>query len=167
MDENLRRVIRSYLLRRYGQQNRPGRFVVEFDANCHVIDERIEAVPLALLRDYSVDDDEDSPVGPVGSDRHKSGPRHSPDFASVFDGQTQYTFNGSQRAVIKLLWEGRENDTPSLSKEYLLEESGSTSDRLRDIFRDHPAWGKLIVAGNGGTYRLQFPGDPLDHAEAG
>jgi hypothetical protein len=59
-----------------------------------------------------------------------------------------------------VLWEAWENGTPELGQETILEhpEVEAESKRLVDVFKGHPAWGKMIVTGHtAGTYRLAEP----------
>lgn len=87
------------------------------------------------------------------------GPKHSKDFRSVNWFGSSYTFTAAQAAAVKLLWEAWEEGVPELSQETLLEASGSEANKLADVFRDHPAWNSLIVAGSSrGAYRLAEPG---------
>lgn len=85
---------------------------------------------------------------------------HSPDFCAVrwHDG-TVYSFSGMQRDVIAALFRAREGGHEWVSQETLLELAESNCTRLRDLFRDHPAWGTVIESavrsgGPPGSYRL-------------
>lgn len=84
---------------------------------------------------------------------------HAPDFATVvWDGEL-YTFTPRQRSVVAALWRAREDAYHFLTQEELLEAAESEGKRLRDLFRWHPSWGRLIVSGvpyggRLGTYRL-------------
>lgn len=86
---------------------------------------------------------------------------HSADFHSVRWNGQNYTFTHQQAAVARLLWTAYENGTPDLSQELLLEESGSSGGRLRNVFKEaggmHPAWGTMIVESRKGVYRLSEP----------
>lgn len=96
-----------------------------------------------------------SPIPVVPLRRELPARRHSADFRSVHWDGVEYSFSPTQATVIRILWEGYEDDVPDIGMARLLEDSGSRSDRLRDVFRDNPAWGVLIVVGNTrGTYRL-------------
>ena len=84
--------------------------------------------------------------------------RHSRDFASVNWYGTYYTFTAAQARVVAALWEAWQNGTPDVRQETLLDEAGSESRKLANLFRDHPAWGVLIVPGAArGLYRLVSP----------
>lgn len=81
--------------------------------------------------------------------------RHSVDFASVFWEGDKYTFTAAQSQVIRLLWEAMDNLTNEVRQETLLEAASSDSDSIKELFRGHPAWSKLIIPGaTKGTYRL-------------
>jgi hypothetical protein len=83
---------------------------------------------------------------------------HSDDFRSVVWFGTPYSFTSKQAACVKILWEHWERNVPEVGGAYVLEEAGSAGDRLDHIFRDHPAWGRMIVLGNTkGAYRLNQP----------
>ncbi len=82
---------------------------------------------------------------------------HSDDFRSVrWQGQT-YSFTAKQAPAIKLLWEHREKGTTDVADETLLlaiDEQAPPAN-LRTLFRGHPAWSTMIVAGGSkGTHRL-------------
>ncbi len=84
--------------------------------------------------------------------------RHSADFRSVQWFGTEYDFTATQAAIVKLLWEAWENDTPGVGSDSLLVAVDSKTSRLVDIFRDHPAWGAMIVNGaTKGSKRLTPP----------
>lgn len=81
--------------------------------------------------------------------------RHSADFRSVHWSGEDYQFTATQAAAIKALWEAWEAGAPELSQATILERAGSETERLRDLFRDHPAWGVFVVSGSSkGSYRL-------------
>lgn len=83
--------------------------------------------------------------------------RHSPDFRSVHWFGTPYTFSPTQAAIVKALWEAWESGTPEVGTSALLEAADSTSERVDHLFRDHPAWGELIVTPRRGMVALQEP----------
>ncbi len=88
----------------------------------------------------------------------QTGPRHSIDFRSVNWFGAAYSFTPGQAAVVRLLWEARDNQTPDVGQETLLEAGGSEGSRLADLFREHTAWATLIVPGTSrGTFRLAAP----------
>lgn len=69
-----------------------------------------------------------------------------------------YSFTGNQAAVIEVLWEAWENGTPEVGNAKLIEAADSESKRLRGVFKNHPAWGSMIVAGKTkGSHRLVSP----------
>lgn len=142
--------------------------VIDLDASGRPIAAHLEALPLALLREFTDDDNQDDEEQSEDTTKKpaKKAPAHTPDFATVFDGRTAFTFNSTQRSVVQILWEMRDQYTPNVSGEHLLEASGSSARRLSEVFRDNSAWGSLIVPGPGNTYYLRFADDP-DPAEAG
>lgn len=84
--------------------------------------------------------------------------RYSPDFRSVHWYGTDYEFTATQAAVVKTLWESWEKGTPVVGDATLLTDAGATGDRLRDFFRNCPAWGTMIVdGGTKGSSRLNAP----------
>lgn len=83
--------------------------------------------------------------------------RHGIDFAGVVWYGTHYSFTATQAAIVKLLWEAWETGVYDVRQEALLVEAGSDSSKLADLFRDHPAWGKIIVSKTKGCYRLVKP----------
>jgi hypothetical protein len=86
--------------------------------------------------------------------------RHSIDFRSVHWFGTDYSLTATQAACVKVLWQAWENGTPELAQATILEDRDveSESTRLRDVFRNHSAWGTMIVPGKtGGSFRLNPP----------
>lgn len=67
------------------------------------------------------------------------------DFSSCRWGTETFSFTKKQRPVVAALWAARSEDIVVLSTEYLLEISESEGTRLRDVFKNHPAWGTMIV----------------------
>ena len=89
------------------------------------------------------------------SEDNKPSCAHSPDFASVNWNGTVYKFTKIQRIVVRELWQAKENGTPELSQEYLLETAESNSAKLSDLFQHNAAWGTVIVPGESrGSYQL-------------
>lgn len=98
----------------------------------------------------------------VGTERARPAQAtHSPDFRSLNWYGDPYKFSAVQAAVVKVLWEARDNGTPDVGQQALLEEAGSESTRLVDVFKRNEAWGIVIVPGeSAGTYRLgERPGE--------
>lgn len=78
---------------------------------------------------------------------------HSPDFASVVWNNQYFELTRKQRIVIQLLWEAMEDGMHVVSGGKLQE--AAECSKMSSIFRDHPAWGRLIVPGERhDTYRL-------------
>jgi len=85
--------------------------------------------------------------------------RCSLDCRSVLWHGERFSFTKSQAAVVKMLWAAWQNGTPDLGSETMLSEINSNLARLRDMFRSHPAFGSMIIAGETkGAFRLD--GDP-------
>jgi hypothetical protein len=88
---------------------------------------------------------------------------HGPGFRSVHWFGTEHSFTTGQAACVRILWEAWENRTPEVSEQAILEVSGSSGDRLRDLFKEkgkgfHGAWKTMIVSGTTkGTFRLVEP----------
>jgi hypothetical protein len=107
--------------------------------------------------------DEAPPDAPVltpatATDANKPPARPSPDFRSVHWYGTVYAFTATQAAIVTLLWKAWENGTPDVGADTLLETVDAETSRLVDIFRDHPAWGTMIVDGQTkGSKRLAGP----------
>lgn len=83
---------------------------------------------------------------------------HSPDYRSVrLDGVT-YELTTMQAQVVEFLTTQLENKTPAVSEQYILEGLLETKQtRLKDIFRNSDAWGKLIVRGKArGTFQINL-----------
>jgi hypothetical protein len=84
--------------------------------------------------------------------------RHSVDFRDVVWNGVSYKFGRLQAISVKVMWQAWENGTPELGQRTILAEAGSDSTKLVDVFRNHPAWGVMIVTGSTpGTYRLSEP----------
>jgi 7-cyano-7-deazaguanine synthase in queuosine biosynthesis len=83
--------------------------------------------------------------------------RAAPGFRSVWCQGQQYTFGPKQAQVVEILYRAHLSDTPDVGQDYILETVESSGRRLRDLFKDHPAWKSLIVSGKGkGTFRLNI-----------
>ena len=83
--------------------------------------------------------------------------KHSPDYRSVMFKDRHYTFTSNAAQAVQLLHEQYLNGTPEIGKDYILEELGTPSERLRDIFQCCPRWKEIIVPGKKkGTYRLNI-----------
>jgi hypothetical protein len=83
--------------------------------------------------------------------------RYSKDFSSVNWKGIHFSFSGFQNEIMVLLYDAYKQKTPNLHQNYILSEVGSKSKRLVYIFKNHPAWGKLIIKGDKkGTFRLNI-----------
>lgn len=82
--------------------------------------------------------------------------RRSRDCCSVVWYGVPHAFTAAQGAVISQLWEAWENGTPDLRQETLT--SAYETKRLKNLFKDHAAWGAMIKPGLvKGSYRLADP----------
>jgi hypothetical protein len=84
-------------------------------------------------------------------------PKHGDDFRSVRWRGQSYSFTAKQAPAVKLLWQNYHQGTPDVGDETLLlaVDPEAPPANLRTLFRDHPAWGTMIVAGGSkGTHRL-------------
>ncbi|MBD3343286.1 MAG: hypothetical protein GF353_29590 [Candidatus Lokiarchaeota archaeon] len=83
--------------------------------------------------------------------------RHSMDFRSVNYKGKLHTFTERQAHVVQMLYEEFINGTPELGVQTILVNLDSPNSRLQDTFRDHEAWGELIIPGDKkGTVRLNI-----------
>jgi hypothetical protein len=82
---------------------------------------------------------------------------HSPDYRAVSWGEERFTFSPTQAGVVRQLWEAWERGEPGVGQEALLEGADSDARRLRDLFRHHLAWGRLIVPAGQGVFTLAPP----------
>lgn len=75
-------------------------------------------------------------------------PTHGPDFRDVSWRGTKYVFAPEQAACIRVLWEAWEQGNPLVADGTVLQKAGvGDKQRLRDVFKNHAAWGKMIVKG--------------------
>lgn len=81
----------------------------------------------------------------------------SDDFTCFVWNGREYTFGLMQAKIIKRLWQAREDGTPWVHGKYLLSESGSGSDRIKNIFSRNQNWRRLIVSDRKGKYKLNMP----------
>lgn len=84
---------------------------------------------------------------------------HGPDFRSVTIRKKPFTLNDTEAKIIRTLWEARENGTPDVGLAILLSQVGATSyaSRLRDVFKNRPAYKELVTWKTRGTFRLNLP----------
>ncbi len=81
--------------------------------------------------------------------------RHGLDFTSVVWNGKPYSFSAAQSRVVQTLWEAWETGTPDVRLDLLLVEAECDSKRLANVFKEHDAWGEMIVPGKArGSYRL-------------
>jgi hypothetical protein len=90
------------------------------------------------------------------------GVRYANDYSTVKWGDETFTFTKKQRRVVQALFAAR-REGHELHQQGLLDAADSDATRLRDLFRDHPAWGSMIAPGEDiGTYRLVYPGEECE-----
>lgn len=78
-----------------------------------------------------------------------------PGFACVRWFGQLFSFTPNQSRIVEILWSAQSGGTPEVRQERLLDNAGIESGRLVDVFKDHPAWNTMIVAGSTrGTYRI-------------
>lgn len=83
--------------------------------------------------------------------------RAAPGFRSVWWRGEQFTFGSKQAQVVELLFEAHQRGTPDIGQDHILVEVESRAGRLRDLFKNHPAWNRLIIRGDGkGIFRLNI-----------
>lgn len=81
---------------------------------------------------------------------------HGPDFRSVIWNGKPFSFTRRQAGAVQILWEAWKNGTPEVGQDYILQQIGADVRDLRDVFRDHKAWGVMIVNGQAGIARLNL-----------
>jgi hypothetical protein len=86
-------------------------------------------------------------------------PIYGLDFRSVlWEPDQLFLFSPLQAACVKVLWEHAASRTPEVGQQTVLENAGSVSSRLVDLFKNHPALGTMIVRGQTkGSFRLSKP----------
>lgn len=111
--------------------------------------ETITAPAVSESTDYSI---------PTGPDQSCSRAKHTKDFRSVHWYGKDYVFTENQAIVVRELWIAWKGGTPAVGKETLLNciDPEAPPPRVDVVFRDHPAWKKMIVPGvSKGTYKLE------------
>jgi hypothetical protein len=94
-----------------------------------------------------------------------------PGYRSVDWYGVPYSFTDTQAAMVEILAEAYKAGTPDVDAELLVGQDAFTQERIkakkgkpsaakrvRDVFRNHPAWGTMITpGGTRGTYQLSKP----------
>jgi hypothetical protein len=151
--------VRTHVLSQYGADltiGTAGRLLGDLIRRCKLSVKAAEAMTLEIAMDRlesAVEEEEADPE----ADKPLLPARHSKDFRSVRWYGDDYHFSPTQAACVKVMWEEWEKGTPDLGQETILEhpEVEAESKRLVDVFKGHPAWGKMIVKGRtAGSYRL-------------
>ncbi len=139
-------------LRAFAEQQYPGALLKRLTLLL-IVDGREEETSLLMPRCVGV-----AAARASQPPRPEPATRHSSDFRSVYWYGTDHNFTPTQAAIVRLLWEAWQAGAPDVSQETLLEQSGSESKRLRDVFRGHEAFGTMIAAGESrGSFRLWEP----------
>jgi hypothetical protein len=82
---------------------------------------------------------------------------HADDFRwIVWYGET-YTFTPKQAACVGCLWNAWEREWPGVAKRELLMACDTDGSEVKDLFKGHPAWKKVIVRVRQGLYCLRPP----------
>ncbi len=89
----------------------------------------------------------------------------SHDYHNVRIGDQQYQLGAMQAVVVRSLHDAMIAGRPWLFGKTLLKQAGSTSTRLRDIFRTQPAWKMLIKSDGRGYYCFNLPADNVVQRE--
>jgi formylglycine-generating enzyme required for sulfatase activity len=87
----------------------------------------------------------------------------SPDFRWVKWQNHEFEFSTLQAACIEYLWKLRLQGIKGASQHTILVKIESNAFRLHDIFRNHPAWGKLLRGNKRGLYWLDLTIDVKDN----
>ncbi|HWE95463.1 MAG TPA: hypothetical protein VG269_15955 [Tepidisphaeraceae bacterium] len=91
--------------------------------------------------------------------------KHADDFTSVIWYDIPYQFTKTQGIAVRLLWNEWKKGGLSASELRIAKEIGSAaaSFRLAHLFRDHPAFGTMIVSAEKGIFRLAPPKSRSNH----
>lgn len=81
-----------------------------------------------------------------------------PGYTSVQWGDQSFTFNPTQATAIEMLDQARLGGSPDVSHVRILDRIGAVRDnaKLREYFRNHPAWNTLVISKKRGFYRLDL-----------
>ena len=116
----------------------------------------------------------EAPAPTDTADAHETAMVHSPDFSTVRWGQETFTFTVRQAACVCVMWELFHDGTPFLKWDYILvnaadkyrEKTGLDSKqlnglkncpRMRDVFKNHEAWGTMILRRGRDLFGLVAP----------
>jgi hypothetical protein len=95
------------------------------------------------------------------------GPDHGIDFVWVRCELGEFNFSKNQRDVVKALWLDWERGGSGISAAHLLEHAEAVSAKLSDVFKNHPAFGVLIIRGDRkDVYRLAMTPVHKDKADS-
>ena len=129
--------------------------------DCHVFEQKHQIEVCQHTPQHGIIRAADAPAPQAG------GSVFSHDYHLVrIDGQT-YQLGEKQAVVVRSLHEAMIAGRPWLFGKTLLKQAGSSSTRLRDIFRTQPAWKMLIKSDGRGYYCLNLPVDNSMRHEQG
>ena len=123
-------------------------------AQTRTIDEKKRA--LLLQAGFQSDAVEGTTSGPAGQPEHQF--KISKDGRTIIKDGREYSITSLQADAIRMLYNAYMEGSHELHQDYILEEIGSQSKRLRDVFRSRPeVWGDLIEKSKSrGMYRLKL-----------
>ena len=81
---------------------------------------------------------------------------HSDDYSEVTQGNTTYYFTSMQASAVRYMHERHRKGKAIIYQHDILAHVKSESSRLREIFKDDPAWGTLIVRAKNNYYKLDI-----------
>lgn len=117
---------------------------------------RIVSAPEARF-DQGAESESEATVGGGGTGDSRPRVRYSPDFSTVTVNGKTWHFVGTQARAIGVFMKQWEAGVPELNQQYVLTEAESEASRLRDLFKNSPAWGTLLVrCTRAGFYRLDL-----------
>lgn len=79
---------------------------------------------------------------------------HSPDFGKVMWRGESFVFGPKQRMVVSILHAAAVRGEPLQPGKVVLLQVGSKDYKMGNLFRKHPAWGRLILSNGNGLYEI-------------
>ncbi len=89
---------------------------------------------------------------------------HSLDYKTIALGGRQFTLSPKRAAVVRLLHQAWLADRPWMQGEVLLQQAGSESSRVVDLFGPLEGWRTILCSDNAGNWRLNLPDLPRQGA---
>jgi hypothetical protein len=83
--------------------------------------------------------------------------RQTNDYQHVSYNGLEFHFGPLQAAIVSILHQASIGDCPWCSGKAILEQAGSVSPRMADVFKSQPHWRRLIESNRRGLYRLVAP----------